>query len=55
MNKNHLISKEELKSALLRVKKNDTKYKNVVNAKPDAGNPIETINWLKNILQILKK
>ncbi len=55
MDKKIPISKEELKTALLNVKKKNVEYKNIVTQKPDVKDPIETVDWLKKLLQVLKK
>jgi hypothetical protein len=55
MNKKIPISKEELNSVLLNVKKKNAEYKNIINQKPDVNDPIETVDWLKKLLQVLKK
>ncbi len=55
MNNKILISKDELESKLRKVSKKNKEYKNIVTQKPDVKDPIETINWLKDLLTVIKK
>jgi hypothetical protein len=55
MDKKQLVSKEEIKSVLLKAKKKDIEYKNILNKKPNIKDPIQTVDWLKDLLQVLKK